>query len=234
MIRKAPLVLPALLLAGVVLPTDAGAQQTQQSQTTGYASDPGFYIRAGTGYSTSFEDEIEYSPLWHLGLGYRLNDTWRVDITADWRDRFLVEGARPVIAGGVVTPVDSQVSNQAYMVNAYYDVRGLPVLRFPRGFRPYVGVGVGFSTIEVDDSTVFVDRPDDDIGDEVLNFLGDDDDQFAWQVMIGAAYNFTDNAFFDVSYRFADLGDVQLASAEGSIDEDLNAHEILLTLGYRF
>lgn len=225
----------ALLAALAILPattTPAAAQSGGGSGGSGRGGDPGLYLRGGLGYSTSLEDEIDYSPLWHLGVGYRFTPNLRLDVTADWRDRYIVEGGRGQFFRDQT--VDSQVDNQAFMANVYYDFASMQMMGLPGGIRPYVGGGLGFSTISVDDSTVLVDINNDDIGDDIRDFFGDESDQFAWQLMAGVAYDITDNAFFDVGYRYADLGEVELASTLGTIESELRVHEILVSLGYRF
>ncbi|WP_162937478.1 outer membrane protein [Indioceanicola profundi] len=214
------LVAPVLLMSAV----PAMAQQSG-------ATDPGIYIRGGLGYSISGEDEIDYSPLWSLGVGYRFTPNIRVDVMADWRDRYIVEGGRGVVPGAA--DLDSQVENQAYMFNAYYDFATMnlgPVA----GVRPYVGVGAGLSTTKVDDATVFVDIDNDNLEGEFRDFFGDEDDQFAWQLMAGVAFDFSTNMFADIGYRYADLGEVGLSSTQGGIDSDLNVHEIMVSVGYKF
>ena len=222
--------LPAGLFLSVVAlaASPAMAQQGGRTQT----DSSGLYVRGSLGYSTSFEDEIEYSVLYGVGVGYRFTPNWRADITADWRDRYIVEGARTFAVAGAA--VDSQVDNRAFMANVYFDLQQLPAISLPQGFRPYIGAGVGLSTIEVDDVRVAVDLNDDDTVDEVRDFFGDEDDQFAWQIMLGAAYNFTPNTFVDVGYRYADLGEVELTSVQGNIENNLNVHELVVTLGFRF
>jgi len=205
----------------------AGSAAAQQQRT----DNTGLYVRGSLGYSWSFEDEIDYSVLYGAGIGYRFSPNMRVDLTADWRDRYVVEGGQGFILGG--TPIDSQVDNEAYMFNVYYDIQNIPGLALPQGFRPYVGAGLGLSSISVDDTTVTVPT-DDGVDEDIRDFLGDEDDQFAWQLMVGAAYNFTDKAFVDVGYRYADLGEAQLTSTAGTLDAELDVHEIVATIGYRF
>ncbi|MFC7331671.1 porin family protein [Rhodocista pekingensis] len=191
------------------------------------SGDSGPYIRGSLGYSWSSEDEIDYSPLWGIGAGYRINPNLRVDLTADWRDRYIVEGGRGFAAGGL--PINSEVDNRTLMVNAYYDFGAFELMGNRQQVRPYLGAGIGLSTTKVDDVDVIIADQN-----RLERFFGSDDDQFSWQLMAGAQVETGSGLFFDLGYRYVDLGKVQLSSTSGVLDEDLRAHELVATLGYRF
>jgi opacity protein-like surface antigen len=197
------------------IPTQtAQADQTARAAQARPEARPGLYLRGSLGYSWSAEDEIDYSPLWGLGIGYRLSPNLRADLTVDWRDRYIVEGAG----------FDSKVENQSYMLNVYYDLDQLPIIQLPGGFKPYVGAGIGLSRVEVNDQLIAPGT----------GVFGDDEYNFAWQGMFGVAYQITPNFAADLGYRYAHLGEVQATSPAGNIDSDLNVHELLLTLRYGF
>ncbi|WP_207483786.1 outer membrane protein [Arenibaculum pallidiluteum] len=204
------------LAAGAIALGAAGAAQAQSTMTTLTSPDAsaGIYVRGSLGYSWSAQDEIDYSPLWGLGVGYRLNRNLRADVTIDWRDRYIVEG----------DTFDSKIDNKAFMLNVYYDLEQLPVVSLPAGFKPYVGAGVGLSRVEVNDQLI---TPEDGV-------FGDDEYNFAWQAMFGVGYQVTPNLSADVGYRYARLGDVQATSPLGDIDSKLNVHEVVLTVRYGF
>ncbi|HYD29707.1 MAG TPA: outer membrane protein [Azospirillaceae bacterium] len=208
----------ALVAASLSLIAATANAQTGRSTPVRPDADSGIYIRGSLGYSWSAEDEIDYSPLWGVGIGYRLSPNLRADITFDWRDRFIVEGAG----------LDSQIENQSYMLNVYYDLDQLPVVQFPGGFKPYIGAGIGVSYVEVDDQVI------PGTGGTFANLTGDDDANFAWQAMIGVAYQVTPQFAGDLAYRYAHLGEVQATSPFGNIDNDLNVSEVVLTLRYNF
>jgi len=201
------------------------SDQVAQAGATSFIPS-GLYVRGSLGYSWSAEDEIDYSPLWGIGIGYRINPNFRADFTIDWRDRYNVEGGQGFNVGG--TAVDSTVDNRAYMLNVYYDFDRLPVIQLPGAFKPYVGGGIGLSRVEVNDRDVLVG------GTDVARFTGDDENQFGWQLMIGAGYNFTPEMTLDLGYRYAHLGEAELTSTAGSISSDLNVHELVATLRYQF
>lgn len=214
----------AIAVAGTVLPAAAQDRSTNMAIDDAIAP-PGFYLRGTLGLSFSPEDEIDYSVLYGLGLGYRVNSNFRTDLTIERRDRFVVEGGQAFAGVGTF---DSKVENTAYMLNVYYDFERLPIVQLPGGFKPFVGVGVGISRIEVNDQDVLVG------GTRTARFTGKDDNQFAWQLMAGVAYNLNANTAFEIFYRYADLGDVELNSAFGQVSNELKTHEVLASLRYHF
>lgn len=213
------------LAAWLAILTLAGAMPAW-GQSGGAPQAGGAYVRGSLGYSWSPEDEIDYSPLWGIGAGYQFTPAIRADVTADWRDRYLVEGGRGFLGG---REVDSKVDNRTVMVNLYYDFPGLGRSTGADWLRPYVGGGLGWSRTRVDDVTVL--DPDSGTLDE---FIGDDETQFAWQLAAGVRYDTPSGLVFDFGYRYADLGDVQLTSVRGDVASGLTAHELVTSIGYRF
>ena len=201
--------------------TDLQAAQTNQQN---FEANSGFYVRGSLGYSWSANDDIDYSPLWGLGVGYRFNPNIRTDFTVDWRDRYVVEGS-------TFSSFDSKVDNRSFMLNAYYDFDQIPVIQLPGGFKPYVGAGIGFSRTSVNDQTI------PGAGGTVASISGSDRTRLAWQGMAGVGYQVTPEFAVDLGYRYAQLGKVRASSttsAFGSIDEDLNVHELVFTARYGF
>jgi opacity protein-like surface antigen len=207
-----------LFAVSVGTATSAALAQTTQPARARPDADTGFYVRGSLGYSWSAEDEIDYSPVWGLGVGYRITPNLRADFTFDWRDRYILESGA----------FDTQLENQSYMLNVYYDLDQIPVIQLPGGFKPYVGAGIGLSYIEVNDQAI------PGAGGTVARVLGDDDVNLAWQLMFGVGYQVTPKFAADVGYRYARLGEAQLSSPQGSIENDLNAQEIILTVRYNF
>jgi opacity protein-like surface antigen len=214
----------AIALAGAVLPAAAQDRSTNTAIDNAIAP-PGFYLRGTLGLSFSPEDEIDYSVLYGLGLGYRVNPNLRTDFTIERRDRFIVEGGQAFAGVGTF---DSKVENTAYMLNVYYDFERLPIFQLPGGFKPFVGAGIGISRIEVNDQDVLVG------GTRTARFTGEDNNQLAWQIMGGIAYNLNASTAFEIFYRYSDLGEVELSSAFGQVSSELKTHELLASLRYHF
>ena len=74
-------------------------------------------------------------------------------------------------------------------------------------------------------------------GGTVASISGSDRTRFSWQGMAGVGYQMTEEFAVDLGYRYAQLGKVRASSTTattGSIDEDLNVHELVLTARYGF
>lgn len=212
------------LFVGMAANGVAQAQQAPAQQPT-LLEQYGIYVRGSLGFSWSLEDEIDYSPLWGIGAGLRTSPNLRFDLTLDWRDRYIVEGGRGFIVGG--TAIDSQVENWTLMVNGYYELERLPLITLPAALSPYLGAGLGIAHNEIDDEPVLVEG-------EVARVTGDDENQFAWQLMLGVGYNITSQLVLDLAYRFADLGDIEATSPAGEISNDFTVNELVATLRYAF
>ncbi|QQP89238.1 porin family protein [Skermanella sp. TT6] len=226
MIRTA-LFATAAAVAMASFAASSQAQTNPQAPQAGqdyFEADTGFYVRGSLGYSWSANDDIDYSPLWGLGVGYRFDPNFRADITVDWRDRYVVEGSS-------FSSFDSAVDNRSFMLNAYYDFDQIPIVQLPGGFKPYLGAGVGFSRTSVNDQVI------PGAGGTVASISGSDRTRFSWQGMAGVGYQMTEEFAVDLGYRYAQLGKVRASSTTattGSIDEDLNVHELVLTARYGF
>ena len=74
------------------------------------------------------------------------------------------------------------------MLNAYYDYKT------NSAFTPYVGIGLGTATTDLEFSP------------SAVGVISDDDNTFVYQLILGASYTFTENlgAFASYIYRDAD------------------------------
>jgi len=83
----------------------------------------------------------------------------------------------------------------AEMANFMFNIIG----KYPDGkFHPYLGAGIGFSSVDV--SGRFVANID---GVDVLSESDSDSDtSFAWQLLAGLEIDFTNNLSLDVGYRY--------------------------------
>jgi opacity protein-like surface antigen len=224
--RQKTITLAAVSALALLAASPAAAQDRPTNTAIDAAiSPPGYYVRGTLGLSFSPEDEIDYSVLYGLGLGYRIDRNLRVDFTMERRDRFIVEGGQN-FAG--VAAFDSKVENTSYMLNVYYDFERLPIIQLPGGFKPFVGAGIGISRLEVNDQDVIVG------GTGTARFTGEDKNQLSWQIMASVAYKLDAATAFEIFYRYADLGEVELSSTVGSVSSELTTHELMASIRYHF
>jgi OOP family OmpA-OmpF porin len=122
-----------------------------------------------------------------------------------------------------IGPLDGagEVSVFSAMVNVIYDID----LDFP--VTPYIGVGIGLGLADADsDNGAFLNIDDDSL-------------EFAWNVLLGAAYQLNDSVSLTAGYKYLGITDPEFdttaAGASFTLDaEDVQSHEFLLGLRYGF
>jgi opacity protein-like surface antigen len=208
----------------------------------------GWYLRGDIGYKIyaepdvdwddslagiDFDDEdIDDTGLIGVGVGYRFNPWFRADVTLDYEWPAEFNGSSPCpdpcTGGGTTNRESAELSAITTLANLYVDLGNYS------GFSPYIGGGIGFSYVMVDD---IVSQS----GDDFFDVGNGDDWNFAWALMAGIAYDFTPNLALDVGYRYLNLGDVSSDTLEdaGAGDGDfsydnLQAHEIRVGMRYTF
>lgn len=214
------------------------------------AVEPGYYLRAGTGWSWAKDadfreddpnsnpflfivypaavggdvlDDIGDSPIIRAGVGYRFNESFRTDITASYRWGFELDDAD--IAG---TAFQADIESTAFMVNGYYDI---PVDL--GALRPFVGVGIGMAKNKLDGLAW---------NDMIASgsIPGGSETGFAWQLMLGAAVEISDRIAMEFGYRYYDGGEFKKDAGwdntvswyTGSATGDLQAHEAMIEFIY--
>ena len=125
---------------------------------------------------------------------------------------------------GDSTPLDGDMSAISVMVNGFYDFDlGLPVV-------PYVGAGLGLAIISVDASV--------SVPGFSLQFVDDNDTVFAYQGILGVAYEFGDGFAATVDYRYFATMDPEVtetAAAGGSTAEiEYASHNLTVGIRYQF
>ncbi|TCQ07704.1 opacity protein-like surface antigen [Rhizobium sp. PP-F2F-G36] len=156
-----------------------------------------------------------------LGLGYRLTDILRADVTADlFNGRF--EGTQET--AGVSTRYRADLRGVGVMANGYVDLATIA------GFTPYLGAGVGATYVDWQDVTARTEAGPVAGG----AYEGDDSWRFTYALMAGASYDLTERLKLDISYRYSDIakGDMFARSGEKARDDGLSRHEI--RAGLRF
>lgn len=154
----------------------------------------GWYLRGDIGYVFNEMPEasqLDFSPvmapsiddawLFGLGLGVKLNDLLRLDVTVDYRTE------ADLVAGGL----SASYSATTLLANIYVDFGTWHEVT------PYVGAGVGAGYVSISD-IAFLGA---DIGDS-------DGWGLAWALMAGAAVAVGPNWQIDIGYRYLTLTDV--------------------------
>jgi OOP family OmpA-OmpF porin len=108
-------------------------------------------------------------------------------------------------------------SSFAVMVNGYWDFNKSGV------WEPYVGLGVGWARVEVSG---------DDSGPPPISG-SDDGDAFAWQGMIGVAWEVTPQTAVDFSYRYFEAPDLEF-SAVNDREADYTTQSAMIGVRYTF
>ena len=159
-------------------------------------------VSAGTTVTTSYLD-FGASPFYGLGVGYRLNDWLRFDVTGEYRSNAPFTGAQTAHFGGIILPdqYSANKSEALFLANAYVDLGTWWCLT------PYVGAGIGTSRNTISD---FTDIGATQVGATILSTTyGADASKwnFAWAAYAGLAYKVTPGLTLDFSYRYLSLGD---------------------------
>ncbi len=104
---------------------------------------------------------------------------------------------------------EGDLTTKSFMLNGYYDIAtGSP-------WTPFVGVGIGWSKLDLD-TPAFP--------------ISDNDDVFTYQFIGGVAYAFNEQWSVDAEYRFVGTGDATISGA----DYDFNSNNLMLGLRYSF
>jgi opacity protein-like surface antigen len=221
----------------------------------------GWYLRGDIGATFQISDDIdspyfddinadgqvflfdsEWSPSWFLGggVGYQINENWRVDVTGEYRfdsdfngsDAYDDDDAGNFPNG--TNEYDGTKEEAVFLFNAYYDFDSWGMVT------PYVGAGVGAAWIKISDFT------DVNTTNAALG-LSDDTEtwNFAAALYAGATVDIKENLKLDFGYRFLYMGD---AATEDLVDvnggpgidgnsfhwDNIMSHDLRVGLRYAF
>ncbi len=166
----------------------------------------GWYLRGDVGYrwnrvdsaATTLAPSINGNSLGEAvsisgGVGYS-RDWFRADVTLDWNAPANYRGDSPAGAGFYQGRIDTFTA----LVNGYIDFGTWG------GLTPYVGAGVGASSV----------RTNDFVSATVLTKVEHSNmANFAWAYMAGISYRISNNLLVDVGYRHLSLGDTRTGIA---------------------
>ncbi|KQR76083.1 hypothetical protein ASG25_14160 [Rhizobium sp. Leaf384] len=199
--------------AGLYLRADLGATVFRQEGSPSLAVG---------GLRSDFDDDRFDRPVsGTLGLGYRFTDILRADLTAD-----LFEGrfSGTSDATGTSARYRADLRGVGILANGYVDLATVA------GFTPYLGAGIGATSVDWQDVTATA------AGAPIAGsaYHGDSSWRFTYALMAGASYDLTERLKLDISYRYSDIagGDMFARAGENAQDDGLSRHEV--RAGLRF
>ena len=181
----------------------------------------GWYLRGDIGFSnqrvnrlnnvldannTSSEQRLGFNSagIFGLGVGYKLNNWFRADVTGEYRGNSQFFGTDHITySGGVGTDTyHATKSEWVALANAYLD------LGTWWSMTPFVGAGVGTARISIAN---FTDQSLANNGGGALAGLAFGDNvakwNLAWALHAGVAYNVSPNFTVQLAYRYLNMGD---------------------------
>ena len=163
---------------------------------------------AGLGVSGTFGYSFTRSLRAEAEVAGRVNDADSFDFERDQLTAASFSGE---------TEAEGDVQSIAFMLNGYYD------LDTGSRWMPYVGVGVGAAYVEAELAT----------GGQGI--VDDDDVVFAYQAMIGVAYQTTAFSAIGLGYRYFATDDPDLEAPNGTtFSSEYSSHNIELELRLKF
>ncbi|WP_315835368.1 outer membrane protein [Bradyrhizobium prioriisuperbiae] len=147
--------------------------------------------------------------IYGLGVGYQINNWFRVDATGEYRASANFHGRDlntfPVGGGPIGAGVDNYSASKSewlFLANAYVDLGTWWCVT------PFIGAGVGTSRVTISN---FTDQGLASFGAGALPSSAFADSaskwNFAWAVHAGLAYKVTPGLTMELAYRYVDLGD---------------------------
>jgi opacity protein-like surface antigen len=181
----------------------------------------GWYLRGDIGFSNQRVDRLNNAldaglttsvqnnsfntaGIFGLGVGYRVNNWFRADVTGEWRGNSQFLGKDSITyPGGLGTDTyHASKSEWVVLANAYVDLGTWWCIT------PFIGAGVGGARVSINNFTDqgianngFGAEPGLAFGDNVSKW------NLAWAVHAGLAYKVTPNFTVELAYRYLDMGD---------------------------
>lgn len=178
------------------------------------------------------QHDFDSSPLVGLGIGAQVGHRFRVDFTGEYRGASSFRGldtfSNCAFGPGICTNEHTGTKEEwLFLANGYWDIATF------RGITPYVGAGVGFAVVTLDNFW------DVNLLANGLSFADSNTEtNFAWALHAGFAYDVTDALKLDVAYRYVDTGD-GITGGYTSFDgqtfgattlENIHSHDVMVGL----
>ena len=215
-------------------------------------SDRGFYVKGYIGQAnpdsgnmwnevydtnnfTVFHNDIKSSPLFGLGVGWQARSWLRFDLTGEYRGDASYFGSDSYPGGsgfGAGTnEYTADMKTWLGLANAYIDMGNWC------GFTPFIGAGIGFSTISVE-GLKDVNVPNNSVA------FGQDKttSNFAWAAYAGFSYDVTAQTAIELTYRYVDLGSAQSGTVTtyngadsygGHYIKDITSNDVMVGVRYK-
>ncbi|MDO9060940.1 MAG: outer membrane beta-barrel protein [Bradyrhizobium sp.] len=181
----------------------------------------GWYLRGDIGFSNQKVDRLTNAldaglttqsqthsfgtaGIFGLGVGYKVNNWFRADITGEYRGNSQYFGKDNITyPGGIGTDTYHATKNEWVVLgNAYVDLGTWWCMT------PFIGAGVGGARVAING---FTDQSIANNGGPALPGLAYGDSvakwNLAWAVHAGVAYKVTPNFTVELAYRYLDMGD---------------------------
>lgn len=213
----------------------------------------GWYIRGDLGYSRPQGPSASYngvkfshlsvaaSPVLGAGLGYKISNWFRADVTADYLFSGSVQGTYTV-PNCCLFADRTRLGGWAVLANGYVDVGTWS------GITPYVGGGVGYAFTQTsrivsqefqpDASGAFVAQTDPISGLPVFHpYPAHTTGGFAWALSAGAALDIAPSVKLDFGYRYLNVADARMATDRFGVApqlKSLGSHQFRIGVRYLF
>jgi opacity protein-like surface antigen len=170
-----------------------------------------------------------------MGFGYDTGHYFRFDITGEYRGKslFVAQDSYPGAFGftGGTNEWTADIESWVGLANLYIDLGTWHCVT------PYIGGGVGFSSISV------FGLKDVNVPQNGVAFAKDNTEtNFAWAVYGGLSYDVTPAVTIDLSYRYTDIGDAESGdrfafdgsgTATGFQIEDITSQDVMLGVRWK-
>ncbi len=157
-------------------------------------------------------------------VGYRLNPIIRIEGELAYKQSELERLA--LNNGNLTTNVGGDLVMMSGMLNVIGD---LPILDDYGRWRPWIGAGIGYATVEMKGGEFSVNG--------VTTRMNGEDQAFAYQAMAGIDYAFSDRVMFGLGYRYWGMSETEY-NVEGSTAEAnlgfYGGHELMGRMRYHF
>jgi opacity protein-like surface antigen len=227
---------PAADFGGWYLRGDIGmSNQRAKDLTLANGAFPAGFQTTGLGFDSA--------PIFDVGVGYRFNNWFRVDVIGQWRGKANLHASQFAPFGAIsptFTAADTYTgskSEAAFMANAYVDLGTWWCVT------PFIGAGIGTSYNRLSsfqDSGVIINTANVNPLSNSVTYGADAGKwNFAWALHAGLAYKLTPSATIELGYSYMNLGDavtgptnsfdgVTVVNGSGFAVKSITSHDVKL------